>query len=51
MTTNKATSLDQKQIQLSQLAETLDAAEINYVIHVRSLAIQSAQDGVEQGFG
>lgn len=51
MTTNKATSLDQEPIQLRRLKETLDAAGINYVIHAHSVAIQSAQDGVAQGFG
>ena len=49
--TNKATSLDREPIQLIRLKETLDAAGIHYTIHVHSIAIPSAQDGVEQGFG
>lgn len=51
MITNKVTSMEQEPIQISRLKETLDAAGINYVIHVHSLAVHSAQDGVEQGFG
>lgn len=51
MTANKAISPDQEPVQLSRLKETLDAAGVHYVIHAHSLAIQSAQDGVEQGFG
>ena len=51
MTTNKVTSMGQEPIQLRRLKETLDAAGINYVIHTHSLAIHSAQDGVEQGLG
>ena len=42
--------MDQEPSQISQLKETLDAAGIHYAIHVHNLAIQSAQDGVKQGF-
>ena len=41
----------QEPVHINQLRKTLDAAGIHYAIHVHSLAIQSAQDGVEQGFG
>lgn len=43
--------MEQEPIQLTRLKEALDAAGINYAIHVHSFAIQSAQDGVEQGLG
>jgi prolyl-tRNA editing enzyme YbaK/EbsC (Cys-tRNA(Pro) deacylase) len=51
MTTNENTSLNQEPIRIRQLRNTLDVAGIHYTIHIRGLAIQSAQDGVEQGFG
>lgn len=41
----------QEPVHINQLRKTLDAAGIHYAINVHSLAIQSAQDGVEQGFG
>lgn len=50
MTTEKATPMGHEPIQLVRLKETLDAAGVNYVIHIHGLFIQSAQDGVEQGF-
>ena len=41
----------QEPVRIIQLRKTLDAAGIHYVIHAHSLAVHSAQDGVEQGFG
>jgi len=42
---------NQEPVRIVQLRETLDSARIHYIIHVHDLAIQSAQDGVDQGFG
>jgi prolyl-tRNA editing enzyme YbaK/EbsC (Cys-tRNA(Pro) deacylase) len=42
---------NQEPVRIVQLKETLDSARIHYIIHVHDLAIQSAQDGVDQGFG
>ena len=41
----------QEPVRVIQLRKSLDAAGIHYIIHVHSLAVHSAQDGVEQGFG
>ena len=44
-------SPNQEPIRLNQLRETLDATGTHCTIHAHDLIIQSAQDGVEQGFG
>lgn len=42
---------NQEPVRITQLRETLAAVGVPYAIHVRDLAVQSAHDGVEQGFG
>jgi len=40
---------NQEPIRIAQFRKTLDAVGVNYAIHVHDLAIQSAQEEVEQG--
>ena len=41
----------QEPIRIVRLRETLNAARANYVIHAHVQTVQSAEDGVQQGFG
>jgi len=49
---HKQVTLSDKEVaRLSQLRETLNAANVNCALLAHDLTIRSAQEGVEQGFG